>query len=101
MPYVYGLPRWLSGKESSCNVGDTGDANLIPGLGRSPGEGSGNPLQYSCQKTEEPGRLQFIGWQRVGHERLSMHVYGTKLCLKNLVITENAIRRFLCKHHNG
>ena len=31
--------------------------------------------------------------QRVGHERLSVHVYGTKLCLKNLVITENAIRR--------
>ena len=33
------------GKESSCNAGDTG---LILGLGRSPGEGRGNPLQYSC-----------------------------------------------------
>ena len=33
------------GKESTCNVGDLG---LIPGLGRSPGEGNGNPLQYSC-----------------------------------------------------
>ena len=33
------------GKESSCNVGDLG---LIPGLGRSPGGGHGNPLQYSC-----------------------------------------------------
>ena len=32
------------GKESSCNVGDPG---LIPGSGRSPGEGNGNPLQYS------------------------------------------------------
>ena len=50
MPYVYGFPRWLSGKESSCNVGDTGDANLIPGSGRSPGGGNGNPLQYSCLK---------------------------------------------------
>ena len=32
-------------KESSCNVGDPGS---IPGLGRLPGEGNGNPLQYSC-----------------------------------------------------
>ena len=32
-------------KESACNEGDLG---LIPGLGRSPGEGNGNPLQYSC-----------------------------------------------------
>jgi len=36
---------WLSSKESACN---TGDMDLIPGLGRSPGEGNGNPLQYSC-----------------------------------------------------
>ena len=35
----------LSGKESACSAGDSG---LIPGSGRSPGEGSGNPLQYSC-----------------------------------------------------
>ena len=39
------LPRWLSGKESPCNAGET---DLIPGLGRSPGERKGNPLQYSC-----------------------------------------------------
>ena len=38
-----GLPRWLSGKDSACNAGDTG---LSPGLGRSPGEGNDNPLQY-------------------------------------------------------
>ena len=39
------LPWWLSGKESACNAGDPGS---IPGLGRSPGEGNGNPLQCSC-----------------------------------------------------
>ena len=33
------------GKESACNAGNPG---LMPGLGRSPGEGNGNPLQYSC-----------------------------------------------------
>ena len=37
-------------KESTCNAGDTGDAGSIPGSGRSPGAGNGNPLQYSCLK---------------------------------------------------
>ena len=40
-----GLPWWHRGKASACNVGDPG---LIPGSGRSPGEGNGNPLQYFC-----------------------------------------------------
>ena len=39
------LPCGSQGKESACNVGDL---DLIPGFGRSPGEGNGNPLQYSC-----------------------------------------------------
>ena len=39
------VPWWLSCKESACNAGDTGS---IPGSGRSPGGGNGNPLQYSC-----------------------------------------------------
>ena len=34
----------------TCNSGDTGDMHSISGLGRSPGEGNGNPLQYSCLK---------------------------------------------------
>ena len=46
-PYA-GLPQWLSSKESICNAGDAVDSGSIPGLGRSPGEGNGNPLQYSC-----------------------------------------------------
>ena len=43
-----GLPQWLTGKESACNAGATGDLGLIPGSGRSLGGGHGNPLQYSC-----------------------------------------------------
>ena len=43
-----GLLQWLSGKESTCNAGDAGDVRLIPGSGRCPGGGHGNPLQYSC-----------------------------------------------------
>ena len=37
-----------AGKESACSVGNTGDSGSIPGSGRSPGGGNGNPLQYSC-----------------------------------------------------
>ena len=45
VPLDLGLPWWLSGKELATNAGDMG---LIPGSGRSPGEGTGNPHQYSC-----------------------------------------------------
>ena len=43
-----GFPSDSNGKESSCNAGGAGDTALIPGLGRSPGEGNGNSFQYSC-----------------------------------------------------
>ena len=52
------------GKESACSAGGTGDLGSVPGLGRSPGAGHGDPLQYSCQEylwTEESGGLQSIG----------------------------------------
>ena len=56
-----------AGKESACNEGDPGS---IPGSGRSPGGGHGNPVQYSCliPWTEEPGELQSMGLQRVRHD---------------------------------
>ena len=43
-PHHLGFPGGSAGKEFTCSAGDPG---LIPGLGRSPGEGHGNPLQYS------------------------------------------------------
>ena len=43
-----GVPWWLSSKESTCSVGDTGNMGSMPGSGRSPGWGNGNALQYSC-----------------------------------------------------
>ena len=42
---IYSFLGGSNGKESACNAGDP---DLIPGLGRSPGEGNGDPLQYSC-----------------------------------------------------
>ena len=63
------LPGGSDGKESTCNAGDLG---LTLGSGRSSGEGKGNPLQYSClgnpMDREEPGGLQSLGSQRVGHD---------------------------------
>ena len=63
------FPGGSDGKESACNEGDPGS---VPGLGRSPGEGNGNPLQYSCLENpidrENPGMIQFMGSQRVGHD---------------------------------
>ena len=56
-------------------AGDTGDAGSIPGSGRFPEEGNGNPFQYFClgnPMTEEPGGPQFMEWERVGHT--CMHV---------------------------
>ena len=76
-----GLPDGSDDKASTYNVGDPG---LILGLGRSPGEGNGNPLGYSCLENESHGRrslvtyspwghgksgsLQSMGSQRVGHD---------------------------------
>ena len=45
LPVLMGFPGGSDGKASACNAGDQG---LNPGLGRSPGEGNGNPLQHSC-----------------------------------------------------
>ena len=55
-----GLPWWLSGKKSACQAGDV---SAIPGSRRSPGEGNGNPLQYSC--VENP--MDRGSWQDTVH----------------------------------
>ena len=55
-----GFPGGSAGKESTCNTGDLGS---IPGLGRSPGGGCGNPLQYSC--LEDP--MDRGTWQAAVH----------------------------------
>ena len=73
---MIGLPWWLNGKESTYNAGDAG---LIPGSGRSPGEGNGNSLQYSC--LENP--MDRGAWWATVHgvaksqTQLSSHHYRT------------------------
>ena len=59
------------GKESTCNAGATGDAGLIPGWGRSlEKEMATQPsiLAWESPWTEEPGGLQSMGLQRIGHD---------------------------------
>ena len=51
--HLLGFPGGSNGKASVCNAGDLGS---IPGLGRSPGEGNGSPLQYSCLENPMDGR---------------------------------------------
>ena len=63
-----GFPGGAEVKVSACNVGDLGS---IPGLGRSPGEGNGNPFQYSCLENPKDGGAWWAsvhGSQRVGHD---------------------------------
>ena len=69
--FMEGPSQCLSGKEPACNAWNTGGVGSTPEWGRSPGEGNGNPLQYSCWRilwTEEPGGLQSMGLQRVRHD---------------------------------
>ena len=59
-----------TGKESACHAGDTKDPSLIPGSGRSFGEGHGNPLQYSCLENPMDRGAWWAtvhGAARVGH----------------------------------
>ena len=70
-------------KNLPADAGDIRDAGLIPGLGRSPGGGRGNPLQYSF--LEDPhGQRSLVGYSPWGHkeldttERLSTHAYTSQ-----------------------
>ena len=74
-----GFPCGSASKESTCNVGDLGS---IPGLGRSPGGGHGNLLQYPCLENPQ-GQRSLVGYSPWGSkesdttERLSTAQHGT------------------------
>ena len=53
--------------DSKASVYNAGDPGLIPGLGRSPGDGNGNPLQCSCLENHRDGGLPSLGSHRVRH----------------------------------
>ena len=80
MPSCKGFPRSWVGKETACNAGDP---SLIPGLGRSAGDGIGYPLQYSwaslvAQLIKNPPAmwetwLQSLGWEDPLERRKATH----------------------------
>ena len=76
--YLARVPQWLRDKESG-NAGDAGDMGLIPGPGRSPGGGHGNPLQYSCLGN----CMDIETWQAVVHG-----------AFKESEMTEHAVTHF-------
>ena len=73
-------------KKSTCNVADTGDLASIPGLGRSPGEGNGNPFQYSCLENS----MDRGAWRATGHRvtksqtQMRMHALDILQLFQNL-----------------
>ena len=70
-PRAPGFPHRAHGKESVCNAGEPAS---IPGWGRSPGEGNGNPLQYSCLEIPLGRGAWWVtvhGVARVGHDLMT------------------------------
>ena len=78
---LWAFPDDSDGKESTCNVGDLG---LIPGLGRSPGGGYGNPLQYSCLENPMNRGAWWATAQAVpkSQTRLSDYTQHIVMCIK-------------------
>ena len=66
--WLLDFPHGLDSKESSCNVGDL---DSLPGLGRSPGRGHGNALQYSCLENPH-GQRSLVGYSPWGCKELDM-----------------------------
>ena len=73
-----GFPDGSDGKASACNAGDLGS---IPGLGRSPGEGNGNPLQYSCLENPMDGGAWWATVHRVTKSRIWLSDFTHSLCI--------------------
>ena len=82
-----GFPADSHGKELTCSVGDLGST---PGLGRFPGGGHGNPLQYSCLENPH-GQRSLAGYSSWGHKELDATKHNmtlnTQLRLANIFST--------------
>ena len=76
-PVSLGSPCGSAGTESACNMGDLGS---IPGLGRSPGEGNGNPLQYSCLENPMDGGAWWATVHRVAKSRTRLSDFTFTFC---------------------
>ena len=97
---TFGASPVAHGKESVCNARAAGDSGSIPGSGRSPGEGHGNPLQYSCQENPRDRAAWHAtvhGLQRVGHSWSPFaHTPGFFLFFINLQLDKCSVESLSC-----
>ena len=97
------FPGISIGKESTCDARDLG---LIPGLGKSPGEGHGNPLQYSCLENPQ-GQRNLVGCSPWDHKELvtteRVRTVSVKRCLRRTVQKRSLCPRWSqwCDHSPG
>ena len=95
---LLGFPGGSDGKESACSAGDLG---LFPGLGRSPGGGHGNPLQYSCLENSH-GQRSLVGYSLWGLKESDTTKHSQKkllLCRANM--TFNFPHSFISQRRIG
>ena len=74
------LPRLFRGREPACSAGDAGEGGVIPGWGRSPGGGNGNPLQYSCLENPRDRRAWPATVQEVSESQTGQRNRGCMQC---------------------
>ena len=88
------------GSEVKASASNTGDLGSIPGLGRSPGEGNGTPLQYSCLENPMDGGAWWATVHGVAKSqtRLSDLTYGTSIVAVPIYIPTNGVGGFLSFH---
>ena len=86
----------LKVKNPPTNAGDARDKSSVPGLGRSSGEGHGNPLHYSCLKNSMdrgawPATVHWVSESRIQLKQLSKHAVGRRAKIKR---EENSVFLF-------
>ena len=98
-----GLPHWLSSKESACNAGAMGAADLIRGSERSPGKGNGYQLQYSCLENPHEQRSQSMGLQELDTtdttEHACTHIQPTEHCINDRILLPRLSHNRHCGIH--
>ena len=87
--YTWGFPGSSDSKESTCNTGDLGS---MPGLGRSPGGGDGNPLQYSCLENPH-GQRSLVGYSPEGLQELDMTEVTYHACISMSIMEYYSVMR--------